>query len=179
MHKALIDIRNEHRSIEAVLHGMQYLVNEIRTRRSAVDPRVFAAMLYYLDAFPERVHHPKEDRYLLEPLRQRDAAAASLVEDLMREHALGGRALQRLEQCFLRYEQGGEGEFAGFADAVEQFTRKYREHIRKEEEVAFPMAEKIFDAEDWAAIDMAFAAHSDPLAAERDTRDMRKLFSRI
>ena len=179
MHEALMIIRNEHRSIGAVLHGMQYLVSEIRTRRSKIDARVFSAMLYYLDAFPERVHHPKEDRYLLEPLRLRDKGANALVSELEREHAEGGRSLRKLEQCFIRYQEGGEEEFAAFAEAVDQFARNYWEHMRKEEELAFPAAEKAFDDSDWAVIDRAFASSVDPLAVERDTKDMQKLFARI
>jgi len=178
MHKALMVIRSEHRSIDAVLHGMQYLVNEIRTRKSKVDARVFSAMLYYLDAFPERVHHPKEDRYLLAPLR-RDPAAKALVAELEREHALGGQALRTLEQHFIRYQEGGDKEFAAFGDAVDEFARNYWEHMRKEEERAFPIAEKVFNAEDWSAIDHAFPGDADPLAADRNTEDMQKLFSRI
>lgn len=178
MHKALIVILSEHRSIDAVLHGMQYLVDEVRTRKSKVDTRVFAAMLYYLDAFPERVHHPKEDRYLLEPLR-RDASAKALVGELAREHAQGGQALRRLEQRFIRYQEGGDKEFAEFADAVDDFARNYREHMRKEEENAFPMAEKLFSADDWSAIERAFEGNGDPLAAGGDAESMQKLFSRI
>ncbi len=178
MHRALMVIRSEHRSIDAVLHGMQYLVNEIRTRKGKVDARVFAAMLYYLDAFPERVHHPKEDRYLLEPLR-RDPSARALVAELEREHIQGGQALRGLEQHFIRYQEGGDKEFEAFGHAVDEFARNYWEHMRKEEERAFPMAEKVFDADDWSAIDRAFDDHVDPLAADRDTEDMQKLFSRI
>jgi len=62
MPKVLTMIGNEHRSISAILHAMQYLMNEIRERQAKIDPRVFRAMLYYLDTFAERVHHPKEDR---------------------------------------------------------------------------------------------------------------------
>ena len=178
MHKALMVIRSEHRSIDAVLHGMQYLVNEIRTRKSKVDARVFSAMLYYLDAFPERVHHPKEDRYLLAPLR-RDPAAKALVAELEREHALGGQALRTLEQHFIRYQEGGDKEFAAFGDAVDEFARNYWEHMRKEEEQVFPLAQKLFTDEDWDALDRAFKANVDPLADDRNERDFRRLFSRI
>src|SRR5262245_41397101 len=178
MRKAFAVIQAEHRSIGAVLHGMEYLVSEIRTRKSKVDVRVFAAMLYYLDAFPERVHHPKEDRYLLQPLR-RDASAKALAAELEREHAQGAHALRRLEQHFIRHQEGGDQEVAAFGHAVDEFVRNYREHMRKEEELAFPMAEKVFNAADSAAIDRAFDDNLDPLAADRNTEDMQKLFSRI
>jgi len=40
MPKALSIIRDEHRTISAILHGMRYLVQEIRALRKKNDPRV-------------------------------------------------------------------------------------------------------------------------------------------
>src|SRR5205823_13241757 len=51
---ALAIIRDEHRSLGAVLHGMLYLIREIRYAGAAPNFEVFHAMLYYIDAFPER-----------------------------------------------------------------------------------------------------------------------------
>jgi hemerythrin-like domain-containing protein len=179
MPKALNIIRDEHRSIAAILHGMQHLVRQIRERKARIDPKVFRAMLYYLDTFSERMHHPKEDRYLFAPLRRRGAAPDSLIAELEKEHAAGDAALRRVEQCLIRYEEGGEKEFPEFAGEVERFVEGYWEHMRKEEERVFPLAQKLFSDSDWDAIDRAFTAHADPLADDRDEKDFRKLFSRI
>jgi len=62
---------------------------------------------------------------------------------------------------------------------VDRFALGYWDHMRKEEERVFPLAEKMLTAGDWAAIDRAFEENLDPLASERDERDFRKLFSRI
>ena len=179
MAKALNIIRDEHRSIAAILHGMQHLVGQIRERKAKIDPKVFRAMLYYLDTFSERMHHPKEDRYLFDPLRRRGAGSDALIAELEKEHAQGDAALQRVEQCLIRYEEGGEKEFPEFAGEVERFVEGYWEHMRKEEEHIFPLAQKLFTDEDWDALDQAFKANVDPLADDRNERDFRRLFSRI
>jgi hemerythrin-like domain-containing protein len=176
---ALNIIRDEHRSIAAVLHGMQHLVRQMRERGAKIDPKVFRAMLYYLDTFSERMHHPKEDRYLFEPLRRRGAGPDVLIAELERNHAEGGNAIRRVEQCLIRYEEGGDKEFSEFAREIDRFVEGYWEHMRKEEEHVFPLAEKLFTQDDWIALDRAFKANADPLASDRDERDFRKLFSRI
>ena len=79
----------------------------------------------------------------------------------------------------MRYEEGGDKEFPAFADAVVRFVREYREHMHKEESIAFPLAQRLLKESDWQAIDRAFAENRDPLAAERDARDFEKLFDRI
>ena len=72
-------IHDEHRSLAAVLHGMLHLVHAIRDRGARPDFNVLGAMIYYIDAFPERFHHPKEDEYLFafpaHPPPGRDTAA--------------------------------------------------------------------------------------------------------
>ncbi len=122
MSKALNIIRAEHRAISAILHGMQHLVGQIRDRRAKIDPKVFRAMLYYLDTFSERMHHPKEDRFLFDPLRRRGAGPDALIAELERDHAEGTASLRRVEQCLIRYEEGGHKEFPEFAREVDRFV---------------------------------------------------------
>ena len=179
MSKALSIIQDEHRSISAVLHGMEYLVREIRTRKKKIDPRVFHAMLYYLDTFAERMHHPKEDQYLFGILRQRSGEASALITELEKEHAGGLDSLRRLAQAMIHYEEGGEKEFPAFECQVSNFVEGYRNHMRKEEEQLFPLARRLFTASDWTMIDSAFEENRDPLVDQRDNRDFQKLFDRI
>ena len=84
-----------------------------------------------------------------------------------------------MEQCLIRYEEGGEKEFPEFAREIDRFVEGYWEHMRKEEEHVFPLAQRLFTPGDWDAIDRAFKANADPLADDRNERDFRKLFSRI
>ena len=179
MPKALNIIRDEHRSIAAVLHGMQHLVRQIGERKTKIDPKVLRAMLYYLDTFTERMHHPKEDRFLFRPLRRRGPGPDALIAELERDHAEGSASLRRVEQCLIRYEEGGDKEFPEFAREVHRFVNGYWDHMRKEEEHVFPLAEKLLSAADWTAIDRAFGENADPLERSRDEKDFRKLFSRI
>jgi hemerythrin-like domain-containing protein len=179
MARALTIIRDEHRSILAVLHGMGYLVQEIRARGRRFDPQVFHAMIYYLDTFSERMHHPKEDRYLFRVLRERSAEAGPLLDELEEEHGRGEEALRRLSQALLRYEEGGEREFPAFEREVENFARNYRDHICKEEDRLFPLAEKALTGSDWAKLDLAIGRNRDPLAMGGDIGEFDRLFDRI
>ena len=62
-------IRDEHRSLAAVIHGLEYLVREARDSENAAAFPLLRAMLHYINAFPEKLHHPKEDAYLFRKLR--------------------------------------------------------------------------------------------------------------
>jgi hemerythrin-like domain-containing protein len=174
----LAALYSEHRSIAAVLAALEALVRERRDRRAKIDPRVFRAALYYLDVFAEREHHPKEEQALFARLRSRTREADAVLDELGREHESGERAMRELEQALVRFEEGGDAEFPAFAAAVERFIGRYREHMRKEERDVMPLARRVLDAADWAAIEAAFAAHRDPLAGA-GTDDYDALFQRI
>lgn len=164
MPRALDIIRSEHRSIAAVLGSLRRLARE-GWRAPRVDTGVFGAMVNYLENFADRVHHPKEDRYLFAVLRRRGAQPEALIAELEREHAEGAPALRDLTQSYARLEAAGDKGLPAFAQAVEVFAQAYFEHMRKEEEELFPLAERLFTAEDWAAIDRAFEENRDPIAA--------------
>ena len=105
--QAIRIIREEHQSLAAVLHGLLYLVREIRAHRTEPDFKLLGAMMYYIDTFPERFHHPKEDAWLFRLLQQRHPPAKELVDRLQSEHRSGSAKLRQLEQALIRYQQGG------------------------------------------------------------------------
>src|SRR5438034_84963 len=75
--RALAMIRDEHRSLGAVLHA---LLAQIEQPQPA--PALVKAMLHYVEQFPEQLHHPKEDAYLFQALRTRTAECNDLLDDL-------------------------------------------------------------------------------------------------
>ena len=179
MRQALDAIRSEHRSLAVILHAMHYLVERIRDGSRAPDFYAFRAMIYYLDAFSERLHHPKEDEFLFQPLRARTGEADATIDDLGHEHARCALAVRSLEQALLRYEAGGEREFVAFATAVEGFCDFYAEHMNKEETLVIPLAQRLFTDGDWERIDAAFAADRDAQGGVDEDGEFRALFRRI
>ncbi|MGE5089146.1 MAG: hemerythrin domain-containing protein [Candidatus Levyibacteriota bacterium] len=177
--KAIDVILDEHRSLAAVLHGMLYLVRDIRDHGSAPNFDLLGAMVYYIDAFPERYHHPKEDRYLFRFLRQRHPEAGPVLDRLVHEHQVGARKIRDLEQALERYHQGGAPEFPAFADAVSAYADFHWSHMRTEENQVLPMARQYLKPEDWAEIDAAFTGHGDPLFGAKAETEYENLFRRI
>jgi hemerythrin-like domain-containing protein len=177
--KAIRIIRDEHESLAAVLHALLYLVREIRDRKARPDWKVLGAIIYYIDTFPERFHHPKEDAWLFRILDLRHPPARDILDRLRMEHRAGAVKLRQLEQALLRYEQGGADEFPAFAAVVEAYVAFERNHMRSEETEVLPLAEKHLTPADWAEIDAAFLDHADPLLGEVAREEYHDLFRRI
>ena len=179
MTRALAQLYEEHMSLHAVLHAMSRLVREVREHDRRIDPKVFRAILYYLDVFPEREHHRKEEAHLFSRIRQRTDDANAILDQLACEHEDGERAIRQLEQAFVRYEEHGHGEFPAFAAAVDLYVARYREHMRREEREVMPLAQRVLTPDDWKEIETAFAAHRDPLSGVSAETQHDELFSRI
>lgn len=177
--KAINIILDEHRSLAAVLSGMLYLMRQIRDRKARPNFNLFGAMVYYIDAFPERFHHPKEDAYLFRLLRARDPTAGDLLDRLEAEHLAGEQRIRALEQALTRYQHGGAKEFAQFAAALESYATFHWDHMRAEENDVIPRARKHLTAADWAEIDAAFLGHSDPMFDAKAGDEYDALFRRI
>jgi hemerythrin-like domain-containing protein len=139
---------------------------------------VFRAMLRYIDEYPERLHHPKEDEYLFARLLARFPGAKPLVEDLEREHVEGAKLVRELERKLLFLEDRWPVGAREFRDAVDAYAQFHWNHMRKEEEKILPLAEAHLIETDWRVIEDAFAGNADPIADLRE-KDFQVLFSRI
>jgi hemerythrin-like domain-containing protein len=177
MQKAIGIIYDEHRSISAVLSGLKALAR-MASEGQKPDFAVFRAMIYYIDAFPERMHHPKEDEHLFARLLARDPGSRELVDALKAEHVSGAQLVRDLEQSLLAFEQTWPRGAERFGAAVEAYAQFHWDHMRREERDLIPRAEKALQAEDWAAIEAAFRGNSDPIADLRE-KDFNALYQRI
>jgi hemerythrin-like domain-containing protein len=179
MPQAIRIIEDEHRSIAAVLHGLRHVTREAARAETCPDFRVLHAMLDYIVAFPEKLHHPKEDRYLFSALRACSLDAGPLLDRLQAEHVRGGELIRELLQALVAYEKGGRSEALAFQQAVETYVDFHWAHMRCEEDVLFPLAERVLTKADWLAIATAFKENDDPLAGVKPKVALPSLFRRI
>lgn len=162
-----------------MLHALLFLVRGIREHNMKPNFELMGAMVYYIDTFPERLHHPKEDAWLFRLLALRHPDAQPLIDRLQTEHRAGAARIRQVEQALARYSQGGDAEFAPFAAVVESYVEFERNHMRCEETEVFPLAQAHLTAGDWAEIDEAFGANEDPLREVSTQYNFEDLFRRI
>jgi len=179
-HLALDVIRDEHQALAAMLRSMSMLLAQARREDTMPDFDVLRAMLFYVDEFPERLHHTKESELLFPKVRQRVPELAAVLDRLDAEHARGEAAIRELEHALLAFEVMGRPRRDAFEQAVERYIRFYLEHMAVEEQQIIPAARRALSEADWAELDAAFAANQDPLTGQHEaTPDYAPLFRRI
>ena len=179
-HTSLQIIRDEHSSLAAMLRSMQMLVQ----RGPGNDPErffdVLRAMLFYIDEYPERLHHPKETELMFPPIAQRSAHAREAVDRLNRDHVFSERAVRDLQHQLLAWELLGETRRQPFLDSFARYLDFYLEHMRLEEADVLPEAEKVLTEEEWRKLDAAFEENCDPLTGKYPPDPMfERLFTQI
>ena len=172
-------IRDEHRSLAAVIHGLEYLVREARTSGKPPSFPLLRAIVHYVRTFPEALHHPKEDTYLFPKLRARTSECNATLADLEAQHEEGPKLVTALAQSIDRYEADPVAGFAGFAEAVARFATMQMDHMGLEMKVIIPAARKYLTADDWKEIAGAFSDHGDPRFSVDADEEYRQLFTRI
>lgn len=176
---ALRIIREEHAALAAMLRSILLLLAQHRQQATVPDFAALRAMLFYMDEFPEQRHHRKESELLFPKLRARTPLARDLLDHLDNDHARGERKIRDLEHALLAFEMMGEARRQDFEDAAKRYVDFYLGHMGLEEQQVLPLAERVLTPEDWADLDVAFAANRDPLTGHEPDDDYRALFSRI
>jgi hemerythrin-like domain-containing protein len=178
-HTALQVIRHEHAALGAMLRSMQMLLKMGPGDAPERFFDVLRAMLFYIDEFPERRHHPKESDLLFPRLLRCRPELMPVVRRLEDEHHSGEQRVRDLQHLLLAWELLGDTRREAFCEQAEGYVRFYLEHMRVEETQLLPAAETALTAEDWAVLDAAFAADRDPLATDLRNPSYDRLFSRI
>ena len=176
---ALRIVREEHERLAAVVHGMRHLARGMEEQGLRPDLKVLRAMLLYISEYPERLHHPKEDRFLFAPLRAHTHLHDAMLVELEVQHAQGEAMVRMLAHALARHEFGGPAELAYFVQQVKRYAEFYSRHMRLEEEVIFPALREHLTEQEWQEAGEAFASNRDPLAGIDLKQDFDRLYTVI
>jgi hemerythrin-like domain-containing protein len=178
--RSLQIIRDEHASLAAMLQSMRMLVERgpDESRKNFFD--VVRAMLFYIDEYPERLHHPKESNLLFPRVVKASPKVLGAIDRLERDHMYSEKAARELQHLLMAWELLGPTRRAAFQEAFTKYIDFYLDHMKLEEEVILPEAEKTLSAADWAEIDAAFEKNADPLTGKYPpTAEYENLFGLI
>jgi hemerythrin-like domain-containing protein len=161
-HTSLQVIRDEHASLGAMLRSLrvQVLAGPGDSPQQFFD--VLRAMLFYIDEFPERLHHTKESELLFPRVVHMAPELTDSVAQLDRDHQNGEMMVRELQHLLLAWELLGDSRMQAFIDTALRYLDFYLEHMRLEEAVILPAAERLLSDVDWREIDAAFKLNMDP-----------------
>jgi hemerythrin-like domain-containing protein len=178
-HIAAQIIRDEHAGVAAVLRSMRLMMMQGPGDEPERFFDVLRAMLFYIDEFPEKLHHPKESELLFPLLARAVPELAPVIGRLEEDHARGESRVRELQHLLLAWELIGESRRAAFTNAAQEYVSFYLDHMRVEETQLLPAAERALGDAQWVELDQAFETSRDPLAGGPRDPSFDRLFTRI
>lgn len=179
-HESIQIIHDEHAALAAMLRSIGMMVERGPGNEPESFFDVLRAMLFYIDEFPERLHHPKESELLFPRVARLAPETAEAIDRLENDHVKGESAVRELQHLLLAWELVGESRCVAFEKAAKQYLAFYLEHMRLEETVILPAAQKVLNDADWKELDAAFATNCDPLTGKYPRDPVYdRLFTRI
>jgi hemerythrin-like domain-containing protein len=150
-------LMHEHRVIEQVLDALDRTAAGLRAG-SSVARGDLGRFIEFLRGFADACHHGKEEDILFAAM----AAKGMPVETgplavMLHEHEQGRRLIRILADAAGGAGEMAEAERARAADAAIAYTGMLRAHIQKEDQVIYPMAQRLLPPAEWVRIAAAFA----------------------
>ena len=170
-------LRSDHSRLTKLLDALERQIAAFE-EGGQPDFEILDGILHYCRSYPDRHHHPCED-LVHEVLRHRNPAAAAEVGDLPREHARLAALTGDFAEQLTAVEQDIPTQRQALAAAARAFLDGYRRHIRMEEKLFFPAAERWLTPQDWRRIRQRLPAAVDPLFERREDQRFAALSADI
>ena len=175
-------LMREHRAIEQVLTALDGCAQALE-RGAAVERPVFSDFAEFFASFADKRHHAKEEAQLFVRMEACGMPAEEgPIAVMLAEHAEG-----REHVAALRRIGTGEGELTAAErqeaiDHARAFVPLLREHIMKEDEILYPMAENLLPRtalHEMAAAFETLDAEATGGGSDRDAALARSLIARF
>ena len=179
-HASIRIIHEEHASLEAMLRSSLMMVQRGPQDQPERFFDVMRAMLFYMDEFPERLHHTKESELLFPTVAARSRPAREVVGQLNHEHSVAESQVREMQHLLLAWELLGNSRRERFELALKAYVDFYLQHMHLEESVVIAQALQVLDDGDWKALNNAFSVQGNPLTGTYPREPVYdRLFTRI
>lgn len=145
--KATDILMEEHRVIETVLTSLEVAANRLSAGQ-AVPMDFFLKVADFVKGFADGCHHRKEEGVLFVHM-----AANGLSQEteplsvFLEEHEEGRRLTRAFRESAERAQNGDSTALSQVIQNALEYVTLLREHIRKEDQMLFPMADNIIPIE--------------------------------
>lgn len=142
---ATAELRHEH---EVILRGLDVL-ERLADRLAAGQPvkgATLSELVQLFQTFADRCHHGKEEDQLFPAMRAKGMGGTLAV--FVEEHEEGRGYVRTLASGAADTEK---------VRAARRFVGMLREHIQRENEILFPLADELFSADEHGALARAYA----------------------
>lgn len=154
--KATDVLIEEHRVIERVLNALEAGADRLE-KGVLVRPEFFLSATEFMRSFADGCHHQKEEGVLFKHIEEKGIPLQGCPLGVMlAEHALGRQYTQALRSAAQKMQTGDQGANRRAIESSRGYVTLLRQHIFKEDNYLFPMANGLIPAEQYDSVQESF-----------------------
>ena len=137
------DLIHEHKAIKVMLSIMDRIAENINAGKG-VDTNDVEKIVEFLKIFADKCHHGKEENSLFPALVTAGIPnEGGPVGVMLQEHVVGRGFIKDISTSTEKYKTGSSDSMKLIADGLRNYTSLLQNHIGKEENILFKMADKV------------------------------------
>jgi hemerythrin-like domain-containing protein len=153
---AIDALRSEHRVIEQVLSCLEKIADQC-AKDGVLDGESARQAIDFLQNFADRCHHGKEEGRLFPIMEMRGVLRErGPIGVMLHEHDQGRQHIKVMVDSLRDAEREDLASCDTFSDHAHAYVRLLRDHIWKEDNRLFPMAEQTLTSEDRLSLEHSF-----------------------
>jgi hemerythrin-like domain-containing protein len=149
-------LKHEHQVILLVLGAAEREAQQIEAT-GAAHAETVDEMVDFFRSFADGCHHAKEEKLLFTKMQERGVPVqGGPIAAMLQEHDQGRRLVRAMAEALPGARAGDGIAIAAVKDNLRTYAGFLRAHIAKEDNILYPMADRLFTPDDQRALGEAF-----------------------
>lgn len=172
------NLKSEHKDIIELLGIMNKIANNIESERVFYTSDV-EDIIKFLNFFIDKSHHSKEDIFYQELSLSEISEDNVSISVMLYEHVLARKYLNDIKSCVENCKVGNSFSHELLAESLINYVKLTKNHINKEENIIFPIAEKVFPIDKQKKLLVKFAEIEKKIEGDGFQDHYHKLLKRL
>jgi len=144
--KATQQLKDEHEGVKVMLNILGHVGQQLDAFGS-LNKEHFEGILEFLKVFVDKCHHGKEEKLLFPALVAVGISKDGPIAVMLHEHEVGRKFIKAISEAFARYTTGDMSSSNDIVQNTQGYISLLRDHIEKENNVLFVMADNFLSEE--------------------------------
>jgi hemerythrin-like domain-containing protein len=150
------ELMHEHAVILHMLSGAERLAQSILSTHIVEIAKV-TDVIDFSRHFTDGCHHSKEEKHLFVRLVEKGMSKEQgPIAVMLNEHRMGRELIRQIETSLQEYRSGKKEASDSVSQSMLRYVELLRAHIAKENNILFPMGDRILTPDDQQSLEKAF-----------------------
>lgn len=173
------ELMNDHAAISIVLSIMKKIASDIKSGNEFKASDV-EKIIDFLKEFADKCHHHKEEKVLFPAMEDAGISRDNgPVGVMLYEHTIGREFIAAMTSSLNDFNSGNQQASNNLAEAMAQYVNLLQNHIMKENNILFPMADKVLDEGIQQEISREFEKIEDEISGKGEHEKFHRMIKQM